>query len=442
MSNSEAHPDAVVIYVRPSEVKPDPLNPRTHSSSQVKKLAKSIRYTGYFNPILIDENGVVIAGHGRLLAAKLLKMERVPAFRLRHLTAASKRVLLLADNEIASQAGWDRERLAVILPQLTVMLEAESIDITVTGFEVPEIDQILVDFGDKDAEVQNDAVHLASCPVSRTGDLFALGAHRLYCGNARLKPNVSQLMGGAVADMSFNDPPYNVEIRKVVGRGRTKHREFAEASGEQSYAEFVSFLAEWLAHVALFLAPGSLTYVCMDWRHVGELLEAAKPIFSEHINTVIWVKTNAGQGSFYRSQHEQILVFRNGAVPHRNNVELGRHGRNRTNVWTFPGANTFRTGRMDDLRNHPTVKPTALVVEAIRDCTKRHDIVLDLFCGSGTTILAAEKIGRRCFAMEIDPLYVDLAIRRWQSLTGKDAILEATGETFDALATERRAEEA
>jgi DNA modification methylase len=231
--------------------------------------------------------------------------------------------------------------------------------------------------------------------------------------------------------MAFLDPPYNVAIASVVGRGDTKHREFAEASGEQSSTEFTAFLRTVLGNAKRVSSGGALHYVCMDWRHVGELIAAGRAVYDDHINTAIWVKTNAGQGSFYRSQHEEVLVFRVGTESHRNNIELGRHGRSRSNVWTYPGANTFRKGRMDDLRSHPTVKPVQLVSDAMRDCTKRHDIVLDTFCGSGTTILAAERVGRHAYAIEIDPVYIDVAIRRWQALTGKDAIHSETGRTFD-----------
>lgn len=439
MPNFEKTPDATVIYVSPSDVKPDPLNPRTHSLKQIAKLARSIDQTKYFNPVLIDENNVLIAGHGRLLAAQRLKLDRIPAFRICHLTEARKRALLIADNKIASESGWNKERLAIILPDLSVKLEAEGVDVTLTGFETAEVDQILIDFDDKDTSTEDHVPAVASLSVSRSGDLWILGPHRLLCGNARSKADVRTLMGSEKAAMLFSDPPYNISIAKIVGRGRTKHREFLEASGEQSTAEFVSFLSETLGNGALFLNPGALAYVCMDWRHAAQLVEAAKAIFDVHINTAIWVKTNAGQGSFYRSQHEQVLIFRNGRDQHQNNIELGRHGRNRSNVWTYPGANTFRAGRMDDLRDHPTVKPTALVADAIQDCTRRRDIVLDLFCGSGTTILAAEKVGRRCFAIEIDPLYVDLAVRRWQTLTGEDAILDGTVSTFSEVATNREA---
>ncbi len=233
--------------------------------------------------------------------------------------------------------------------------------------------------------------------------------------------------------MAFLDPPYNVAVSSIGGRGRIKHREFAEASGELSEAEFREFLRSTLSNAARVSADNSLHYICMDWRHAAELACVGKSVYATHVNTVIWAKTNAGQGSFYRSAHEQILVFQVGRGRHLNNVELGRHGRSRTNVWKYAGVNTFRKDRMDDLKAHPTVKPIALVADAMRDCTKRRDIVLDLFCGSGTTVLAAERVGRRAFCMEIDLAYVDTAIRRWQALTGRDATLAGTSSTFDEI---------
>jgi DNA modification methylase len=236
--------------------------------------------------------------------------------------------------------------------------------------------------------------------------------------------------------MAFLDPPYNVKIRSVVGRGRTKHREFAMASGEMSRQEFVGFLSETLGNAAAHSRRGALNYVCTDWRHLRELTEAGEQTYGEMLNLAVWVKSNAGQGSFYRSQHELIAVFRVGEAPHLNNIELGRHGRSRSNVWHYAGVNSFRAGRMDELRAHPTVKPVALVADAMKDCTRRHDIVLDTFCGSGTTILAAERVGRRAYAMELEPRYVDVAVRRWQAFTRRDVVHAQTGSTFDERAVE------
>jgi DNA modification methylase len=422
-----------------TRLKPNPRNARTHSKKQLRQIADSIRQFGFVNPIIADETGVIIAGHGRLQAATLLELNEVPVITLPDLTDAQKRALMLADNKIAGNAGWDRERLAIEIPELSKLLEIEGLDIALTGFEIPEIDQLIVDFDDKNVDPDDEFEHQSGLPVTKVGDLWILDQHRLLCGNARSKKGLDCLMDGQTASMAFLDPPYNVAVSAVVGRGKTKHREFSEASGEQSEQEFIEFLSATLGNAARVSSAGSLHFVCMDWRHVGELLSCGRIVYSQHINTVIWVKTNAGQGSFYRSQHEEILVFRVGAAGHRNNIELGRHGRSRSNVWTYAGANTFRAGRMDDLRLHPTVKPIALVSDAMRDCTKRRDIVLDLFCGSGTTILAAERVGRRGYGMEIDPIYVDTAIRRWQALTGKDAVLAGTALTFSDISKSRLA---
>jgi DNA modification methylase len=238
-------------------------------------------------------------------------------------------------------------------------------------------------------------------------------------------------MAGDAADMCFTDPPYNVRISQVVGRGQVKHREFAEASGEKTAAEFIAFLKETLGNAKRISRAGAVHYVCMDWRHIGELLDAASEIYVEHLNTAIWVKSNAGQGSFYRSQHEQVLIFRVGGAVHSNNVQLGKFGRNRSNVWTYPGMNSFRKGRLEELGLHPTMKPTKLVADAIKDATARGDIVVDPFSGSGTTILAAEIVGRKAYALELSARYVDVAVHRWQAFTKRDAVNESTGATFD-----------
>jgi DNA modification methylase len=241
-------------------------------------------------------------------------------------------------------------------------------------------------------------------------------------------------MRGEVADMGIHDPPYNVRVNgHVGGRGRTKHAEFAHASGEMTSERFTRFLTESLSPAANHSVDGAIHYVFMDWGHLAEVFAAGKIAFDELKNLCVWVKTNAGQGSFYRSQHELVLVFKHGTAPHENTFGLGSGGRGRTNVWRYPGVNTFRPGRMDELRMHPTVKPVALVVDAMRDCSRRGSIVLDGFAGSGTTIIAAEQIGRRAFCIEIEPRYVDVAVRRWQKMTGRDAMLEMTGQTFDEI---------
>ena len=436
----ERRPDVrPVTAVAIGQIKPHPRNARTHSKKQIRQIADSIRAVGFAAPVLIDEDRVLLAGHGRLEAARLLGLKTIPAIVIDGLTEARKRALLLADNRIAQSAGWDRERLASELLSLPELLVEDGLDITVTGFEPAEIDALLADFEDdaSDPADELDPSQLAGPEVTRPGDLWQLGKHRLLCGDARETSHLNRLMGSERAHMAFLDPPYNVRVRDIGGRGEVKHQEFAMASGEMSQSAFTSFLSDTLALAGSVSIDGALHFVCMDWRHIGELVEAGRVVYGAMLNLIAWVKSSAGQGSFYRSQHELIGVFRVGSAPHLNTIELGRHGRSRSNVWKYAGANTFRAGRMDDLRAHPTVKPVALVADAIKDVTQRNHIVLDTFCGAGTTLLAAERIGRQARALEIDPRYVDVAIRRWQAFTGRDAVHIDSGLTFEDMASSR-----
>ena len=429
-----------VDWIEIAALAPNRRNARTHSKKQISQIADSIKAFGFLVPILTDEHRNIIAGHGRYAAAQLLGLEKVPVISVEGLSPAKKRALALADNKIAENAGWDREILATELPELAELLIEESLNISITGFAPAEIDQIAVDF-ETDADPA-DAVEqdwLVAPPVTLSGELWQLGAHRIICGDAREPATLERLMGGDNAAMAFLDPPYNVRVRDIVGRGRVQHAEFAMASGEMSQSEFVTFLTEVLGAAVSVSKNGAVHCVCMDWRHVSELFEAGRAVYGEILNLAVWVKNNAGQGSFYRSQHELVGIFRVGDTPHVNNIELGRHGRNRSNVWHYAGVNTFRAGRLDELRAHPTVKPVALVADSIKDCTRRGDIVLDTFSGSGTTILAAERVGRHAFAVEIEPRFVDVAIRRWQAFTHKDAISITTGRCFDDIAAERTA---
>ena len=419
-------------------IKPNPRNARTHPKKQLLRLAENIGTFGFTVPVIIDENFTLLAGHGRFEAAKLRGLKKIPAIRLCDLSEAKKRALMLADNKIAEKAGWNREQLAVELPELTELLIQENLDITITGFETAEIDQLVIDFEENSEDPADDiqADWLSASPVTQPGDLWQLGPHRLLCGDARQPADLDRLFGNEEAAMAFLDPPYNVRIGSVVGRGRAKHREFAMASGEMTPETFVEFLSETLGNAAAHCRAGALNYVCMDWKHQHELIEASQQAYSAQVNLVVWVKSNAGQGSFYRSQHELIGVFWVGGAPHLNNIELGRHGRSRSNVWRYAGVNSFRAGRMEELRAHPTAKPVALVADAIRDCTRRRDIVLDSFCGSGTTLMAAERVGRRAHCLEVDPRYVDVTIRRWQAFTRRDAVHMESDSTFDERAVE------
>jgi DNA modification methylase len=430
-----------IQWIAVDAIKPNARNARTHSKKQIRQIADSIAAFGFLVPILLDEGGFIIAGHGRYAAAVLVNLQEVPVIRVEGLSEAKRRALAIADNKIAENAGWDRELLASELPDLADLLVVENLDISITGFAAVEIDQIATDFEDDPSDPADtvDPKWTNGPPLSTRGDLWQLGQHQLLCGDARNANDLARLVGEARAAMAFLDPPYNVRIRDIVGRGQIKHAEFAMGSGELSRASFVEFLTQSLAAVAAVSRDGAVHFVCMDWRHFGELLEAGGAVYNEMLNLVVWAKTNAGQGSFYRSAHELVGVFRVGEATHLNNIELGRHGRSRSNVWHYAGVNTFRAGRLDELQCHPTVKPVALVADAIKDCTRRGDIVLDTFCGSGTTILAAERVGRRAYSIEIEPRFVDVAIKRWQAFSRKDAIHADSGLSFDELASKRAA---
>ena len=421
-----------------ADLKAFPTNARTHSKRQIQLIAKSIEAFGFTNPLLIDEEGTILAGHGRLQAARFLGLAEVPTLRVDGMSEAEKRAYVIADNRLAEKAGWDIELLSGELGILSDLLVAVDLDFAVTGFEPEEVDALLRDAAADTADLAEDPELLvpAKAVISQPGDLWLLGKHRLCCGDAREQSSFERLLGHEKAQMVFVDPPYNVRINgHVGGRGNVRHREFAMASGEMTEAEFEAFLAVTLGHCAAASQDGSIHYVAMDWRHAAELLSAGRRVYDELKNLCVWVKTNAGQGSFYRSQHEFVFVFKRGTAPHLNNFGLGKGGRHRSNVWNYAGVNSFRAGRMDELSLHPTVKPLALVIDALRDCSTRGGLVLDAFGGSGTTLIAAERVGRRAALLELDPAYCDVTIRRWQAATGTDAVRVESGETFDEAVT-------
>jgi DNA modification methylase len=419
------------------KLRPNKRNARTHSRKQIAQIAESIRRFGWTYPILVDENWNVLAGHGRLEAAQHLGLREVPIIVIAGLSEAEKRALALADNKIAANAGWDRKLLAAELGELAALLPECNLSIDITGFEASEVDALMGDLVDPEQDPADELPAIVNTPVSRSGDLWQLNEHRLLCGDATAAPDMRRLMERNRAAMVFTDPPYNLRIPSIQGRGRIKHGNFEQASGEMSSDQFTRFLRTSLGLAAKHSVSGSIHYIFIDWRHIGELLAAGSEVYSNLKNIVVWRKTNAGQGSFYKSQHELICVYKSGDAAHVNNFELGQHGRNRSNVWTYAGVNTFRAGRLEDLSSHPTVKPVALVADAMRDCSRRGDIVLDPFIGSGTTILAAERVGRRGYGLELNPLYVDAVVRRWQVYTGRDAVQKSTGWPFDELAATR-----
>lgn len=424
-----------------SDLKPRPQNARTHSAKQVRKIAESLRHFGFVNPILIDEHNCIIAGHGRVEAARLLGLSTVPTITLSHLTPEEVRAYVLADNQLATLAGWDRDLLAIEIAELAEA--APDLDLTLTGFDTDQI-ELLCDGSDGEP----DESELAPAPsasvstretVTRLGDLWLIGSHRLLCGNALEHGAYRLLLGTERADMVITDPPYNVPISgHVSGLGRVQHREFSMASGEMSRDEFRRFLSDACALMARFSRSGSLHFIFMDWRSIADLIAAGEQSYDELLNLVVWVKTNAGMGSLYRSRHELVALFKKGKRSHINNVVLGKHGRYRTNVWEYAGANSFGAERDADLALHPTVKNARMIADAIKDVTDSRAIVLDPFGGSGTTLVAAQRSRRAARLIELDPIYCDATIRRAQSL-GLIATLQ-DGTSFDDVRRHRLAQ--
>jgi DNA modification methylase len=429
---TEQGPVLTVTYVPVEGLSVNPHNARTHSRHQVRQIADSIRAFGFTNPVLIDRAHTIIAGHGRVAAAKLLELDRVPTIRLEDLTEDQIRAYVIADNRLADLAGWDKATLAIELQHLATL--DCNIDVTLTGFEVAEIDLIVQEASHKPDADDVFAGQLTDQPVTKLGDLWRLGKHRILCADSLEESSYRLLMNTKRADVVFADPPYNVPIDgHASGKGSVRHRDFVMASGEMNPPEYIAFLTMGLRFLAQFSTAGSVHFICQDWRHAKEMLAASEQVYDAWLNLAVWVKNNGGLGSLYRSRHELIFVFRNRKHQHRNNVRLGRYGRNRSNVWEYPNAASFsRQGEEGNLLAlHPTVKPVAMVADALLDCSARGDIVLDNFLGSGTTLIAAERVGRTCFGLEIDPLYVDVAIRRWQKHTGEHAIHVVSGERFD-----------
>jgi DNA modification methylase len=354
--------------------------------------------------------------------------------RVDHMSAAEKRAYVLADNKLALNAGWDEELLALELKELMSADIEFSVD--VTGFSIAEVDQLIDGLAPEEPgdPADDELSDLGEVPSRcHLGDLWQMGPHRLVCGDALDPDVVSILMEGEKAEMVFTDPPYNVEIAgNVSGLGKIQHREFAMASGEMTRGEFVAFLSAAFANLVAHSVDGSIHFVCMDWRHLGEMLEAGAANYAELKNLIVWAKDNGGMGAFYRSRHELIFAFKNGSAPHINSFELGQHGRYRTNVWQYRGVNTLKTGRLDELALHPTVKPVAMIADAIKDVSRRGAVVLDLFGASGSTLIAAHKTGRRARLCELDPIHCDRVLQRWENFAKDDAELIARGGSGQA----------
>lgn len=430
--------DPLKIELRPiASLVPAKRNARTHSDRQIEQIAASIQQFGFTNPVLVDNQGRIVAGHGRVEAARRLGLVDVPVIQLSHLSENELRAYALADNKLAENAGWDPEILKIELEELQAL--DLGFDLEITGFSTTEID-LAIDLRPADAKLDDTpSLDRRATPGVERGDLWLLGDHRLLCGDSRDPANFALLMGDERARMVFSDPPYNVKIQgNVCGHGNISHPEFAMASGEMSDEEFTQFLQTVFRNQADVSIDGAIHFQCMDWRHMAAMLEAARPVYSALENLCVWSKDNGGMGSFYRSQHELVFVWKVGTAPHLNTVELGRNGRYRTNVWNYRAAS--KTGTDAELAMHPTVKPVPMIIDAIKDTSKRGEIVLDAFGGSGSTLIAADKAKRRARLIEYEPRYCEIAIRRWGKLTRAQATLAATGETFDEVCARRGAE--
>lgn len=427
-----------VVELPLSEVRAAARNARTHPEEQIERLMSNITMFGFLIPILIDDTRTIVAGHARLEAARRLELKKIPTIIVSHLNKGELRAFAIAENKVAMQAGWDTAVLALEFEEIRAY--DPEFDLEYTGFATPEIDLIIGDNASSNTDPADEGPELllSEKAVTSLGDLWLLGDHRLLCGNSQSHRAMARLMNGSKAAICLSDPPFNCATSGHISVvNRANHPDFQMAAGEMDEPGFIDFLRKFLALTKLHCDDGALIYSFMDWRNAREILEAARACSLTHLNTCVWVKSRSGMGSFYRSQHEFVFVFRAGEKTHRNNIQLGRFGRNRSNVWNYRGFNTFSRERDEALSWHPTVKPLDLIMDAIKDCTRRRDLVLDPFCGSGTTLIAAERTGRITRCMELEPRYVDVAIRRWQTLTGHDVVLESSNETFAAVAARR-----
>ncbi len=411
----------------------DPKNSRAHSVTQLKRIARSIERFGFVVPVLITASGELIAGHGRVIAAQRVGLKEVPAILIDHLSDEEIKAFRVADNRLAELATWDKKLLGEALKELSEL----NFDIELTGFDMGECDLLIEGLeisGEDKADPVDDLPADSGPAVTEQGDLWTCGDHRLLCGDAQKEESYDRLMGDERAVMVFTDPPYGVPINgHVSGKGRIRHREFVQGSSRSTEGQRIEFLSQALLPMTRGCTDGAIVTVAMDWAHAFELLTASRSVGVDLKAICVWEKTNGGMGSLYRSQHELFFVFKVGAAPHINNIQLGRFGRTRTNIWRYAGMSSFGGRKTEEgnlLELHPTVKPIALVQDAILDVSNRGSIVLDPFAGSGSTLIACERTGRRARLMELDPRYCDAIVRRWQAYTGERARHAVTGRFF------------
>ena len=418
-----------IVHLPIGKVKPAPNHARTHNRKQRRKLAALLRKFGQVTPILVDAENVIIDGHAVHAGLIELGYDEIAAVVVYNRDPNEIRALRLALNRVPQGAGWND---AVLGDELRALLDL-GFEMELTGFDAVEIDMALsIDEPGAGAIEAESAEDLAppSQPVVMAGDIYRLGRHTIACGDARDAHLIRVLAGTRRVRLVFTDPPYNVKVDGFVsGLGKTHHADFAMASGEMTKVEFATFLGRFVEALVPVLADGAILFVCMDWRHIGEVLDAGARQGLTLKNLCVWTKSNAGMGTFYRSQHELVFVFKYGEAPHQNNFELGQHGRMRSNVWAYRGVNAFGPNREELLGFHPTVKPVLMIADALKDVSRRGDLVLDPFLGSGSTLIAAEETGRSCVGVELDPGFVEVAIRRWEKQTGQDAVHVETGET-------------
>jgi DNA modification methylase len=429
-------PRLELSYVRLDELRPASRKLRKLDPVHVREVASSISLLGFCDPLLIGGNNELVDGETRYEAAKQLGLDRVPCIRIDHLSVEEQRVLRLAANRLAEKGQWDLEALKIEFEEL-IVLDAP---IEITGFSPAEIDHVIL--GDAAEGLEQGPLEPdPATSVAKMGDMFQLGPHRLICGDATDPAVLARLLEGeAPTRLVLTDEPYNVKIAGNVTGG--SHREFAMASGEMTDAEFLAFNGAWMATMLPYLCDGAILGTFIDWRGLSTVSAAAAKLGLKPLNLIVWAKTNAGMGSLYRSQHELLPLFKKGTASHVNNVELGKRGRWRSNVWSYPGASSLGSDARRGLKDHPTVKPTSMLEDALLDLSNRRDIVVDPFLGSGSTLIAADKTGRVCRGIELDPLYVDVIVRRYEAATGNPAVLIATGEAFDLLAGRRSSEAA
>lgn len=406
---------------------------RRTSPGQLERVTRTVAQFGFLKPVLITSSGEIVDGHILVEVARRMRLPDMECAIIDHLSEDEIRMARIALNRIAETGEWDLDTLSLELEELNL----SGLDLSLSGFEPVELDAILHS-GSTMASLDERVPAPPKVAVSQLGDLWIMGEHRLLCGDCLDARNYQHVLGSRRIDCVFSDPPYNIKIEGVVsGLGKTKHKDFAMGVGEMSDDSFRSFLADYLKLCKAHASEGAVIFACMDWRQIDLLLFAGRDAGLHRINKAIWNKGSGGMGGLYRSAYEEVAVFCTATSGATNNVELGRHGRNRTNVWTYPGANQRGSSAGKALGDHPTPKPVELVADAIQDVTRRGELVFDPFMGSGTTLVAAQAVGRTCYGLELDPSYVDVAILRWEKMTGRKAVHAELGKSFSEVGAER-----